>query len=84
MRSLDSVRSQIEKVDLKMKDLFIERMNLIKEVKVIKDELNLGYTDLKREDYLKNKLSSDLVEYKDLYLSFMDYIFKLSKELMND
>jgi len=84
MRSLDSIRSQIEKVDLKMKDLFIERMNLIKEVKIIKDELNLGYTDLKREDYLKNKLSSDLVEYKDLYLSFMDYIFKLSKELMND
>ena len=82
MRNINSIRKDIEKTDKKIQKFFLKRMSLVKEMKTAKDELNIPYFDKEREDYLKEKYSKDLKEYKNLYLEFLDNILALSKKYM--
>jgi len=82
MRTLTKVRKDIEKVDKKMKKLFLKRMSYSMEVKEIKDSLNMEYESKDREDYLKRKYAKDLIEFRTEYLEFIDNIFTISKESM--
>ena len=82
MRELDEVRLDIENVDLKLKELFLNRMELIEEIKNIKRNNNLPVEDKKREEYLITKYSENVIKYKSEYLDFLNYIFYLSKKNM--
>ena len=64
MRKLEEIRNDISLIDIKMRDLFIERMKYVKEVKAYKQQNNLEIEDKKREEYMKSLYSKDLKEYK--------------------
>ncbi|MBP5343274.1 chorismate mutase [bacterium] len=82
MRNLEDVRKDITNIDIKMKDLFIERMNLIKEVKDIKKMSNLPIEDSTRESLMKENYTKELNEFKEEYLEFLNKILEISKNSM--
>ena len=82
MRNLEDVRKDITNIDIKMKDLFIERMNLIKEVKDIKKMSNLPIEDSTRESLMKENYTIELNEFKEEYLEFLNKILEISKNSM--
>lgn len=82
MRKLDEIRNDISLIDIKMRDLFIERMKYVKEVKAYKQQNNLEIEDKKREEYMKSLYSEDLKEYKEEYILLLEKILELSKNSM--
>jgi len=84
MRTVRAVRKDLSKIDIKMRKLFLKRMKYSTEMADIKTSLNLPFEDKDREDYLKRKYAKDIVDYRKSYLTFLDTIFSLSKEEMNN
>lgn len=82
MRKLEEIRNDISLIDIKMRDLFIERMKYVKEVKAYKQQNNLEIEDKKREEYMKSLYSKDLKEYKEEYILLLEKILELSKNSM--
>ena len=82
MRNLEEIRNDISLIDIKMRDLFIERMKYVKEVKTYKQQNNLEIEDKKREEYMKSLYSKDLKEYKEEYILLLEKILELSKNSM--
>ena len=82
MRNLEEIRNDISLIDIKMRDLFIERMKYVKEVKAYKQKNNLEIEDKKREEYMKSLYSKDLKEYKEEYILLLEKILELSKNSM--
>ena len=62
-----------------MKSLFIERMNIVKDIALYKKENNLPIFDAKREEEMKARLSKDTGELKEYYLEYLNAILKGSK-----
>ena len=82
MRKLEEIRNDISLIDIKMRDLFIERMKYVKEIKAYKQQNNLEIEDKKREEYMKSLYSKDLKEYKEEYILLLEKILELSKNSM--
>ena len=54
MRSIEDVRKDISAIDVKIRDLFIERLNLIQEIKEIKIATSYPFVDSRREEEMKS------------------------------
>lgn len=80
MKDLNEARLRLNDIDDKMKSLFIERMNIVKDIALYKKENNLPIFDAKREEEMKERLSKDTSELKEYYLGFLDAILKESKD----
>ena len=80
MRSIEDVRKDISSIDLKMRNLFIERLNYVKEMKEIKISNGYSFVDKKREEDMKSFYTEDLKEYKDEYLELLEKILEISKK----
>lgn len=80
MRSIEDVRKDISSIDLKMRNLFIERLNYVKEMKEIKISNDYSFVDKKREEDMKSFYTEDLQEYKDEYLELLEKILEISKK----
>ncbi|CCV64787.1 hypothetical protein BN85412100 [Alteracholeplasma palmae J233] len=83
MKTIEELRLEIDKIDQEMKELFIKRMEVSKEVGIYKKENNLPILDQKREDQLieKKKLNFNNEELWSYYEKFIKYIMELSKEI---
>ena len=80
MRSIEDVRKDISSIDLKMRNLFIERLNYVKEMKEIKISNGYSFVNKKREEDMKSFYTEDLKEYKDEYLELLEKILEISKK----
>lgn len=80
MENLNDARLKLNDIDDKIKSLFIERMNIVKEIALYKKENNLPIFDKKREEEMKERLSSDTGDLKEYYLELLDTILKESKK----
>ena len=80
MKDLNEARLRLNEIDDKMKSLFIERMNTVKDIALYKKENNLPIFDAKREEEMKERLSKDTGELKGYYLALLETILKESKE----
>ena len=80
MKDLNEARIKLNNIDDKMKSLFIERMNIVKDIALYKKENNLPIFDAKREEEMKERLSKDMGELKEYYLELLNTILKESKE----
>ena len=80
MKDLNEARLRLNDIDDKMKSLFIERMNIIKEIALYKKQNNLPIFDAKREEEMKERLSKDTGELKEYYLELLNTILKESKK----
>ena len=77
---LNECRLLLNEIDAKMKDLFLKRMDVVKEVALYKKENNLPIFDEKREAEMKERLTADLDDMKDYYLDFLEEVLKISKQ----
>ncbi len=80
MRSIEDVRKDISAIDVKIRDLFIERLNLIQEIKEIKIATSYPFVDSRREEEMKNTYTKDLPCYKSEYLELFNKILEISKK----
>ena len=78
MRNLDEIRKDIDSVDSELKKLFIERMNLVKEVYLYKEANNLPVKNEKREEEIINKRTEGLSEFKNECEEFFKTLMDLS------
>lgn len=80
MNDLNEARLRLNDIDDKIKTLFIERMNIIKDIAIYKNKNNLPIFDAKREEEMKERLSKDTGELKDYYLELLNAILRESKK----
>ena len=81
--NLDELRKEIEAIDMKMIELFIQRMHVSKKIGQYKKEHQLSILDQKREDELISKYIKQIKDQTlvSSYLSFIKHIMHLSKEV---
>ena len=84
VKDLKESRETLNKIDDKMKELYLERMEVIKDVTAYKIENGMATFDRAREEAMKDRLASDLSEpFKSYYLEFLETILKTSKDLQD-
>ena len=84
VKDLKELRETLNKIDDKMKELYLERMEVIKDVTAYKIENGMATFDRAREEAMKERLASDLSEpLKSYYLEFLKTILKTSKDLQD-
>ncbi|MBR2802930.1 MAG: chorismate mutase [Erysipelotrichaceae bacterium] len=80
MKDLKEARLILDGIDTKMKELFLQRMSVVKEIAVYKKENGLAVYDPSREAAMKERLAADLDgEEKEDYLAFLEAILTVSK-----
>lgn len=84
MESINEARLLLNDIDEEMKELFIKRMNIIKEVALYKERNNLPIFDEKREIEMKERLSKDTKDLQFYYLDFLNIILSLSKKYQKE
>ena len=84
VKDLKESRETLNKIDDKMKELYLERMEVIKDVTAYKIKNGMATFDRAREEAMKERLASDLSEpLKSYYLEFLETILKTSKDLQD-
>lgn len=76
---LSKCREEINKIDDQMKELFLKRMEVVSEVAKYKIENKMPILDAKREESMKERLSSDTGDMKEYYLAFLEEMLVQSK-----
>lgn len=85
MQDLKTNREKLNVIDTKMKELYLERMAIVKEIAAYKKAHGLATLDGQREKEMKERLSADLDDdLKKYYLMFLDVILKTSKDLQDE
>lgn len=77
---LNDLRKEIDDIDNEMKSLFIKRMEIVKQIALIKKEKSLPVFQKSREEEMINSLSSSINEdILPFYRLFLLNILELSK-----
>lgn len=85
MKDLNESRLIIDDIDKKMKELFIKRMETVKDIALYKKQNGLAIFDEKRESAMFERLGSDLDEdLKNYYLDFLKNVVRISKEYQKE
>lgn len=80
MKDLSEARKELNNIDDGIKELFIKRMNIIKDIAIYKKSNNLQIFDPKREEEMIERLSKDTGELKEYYVNLLKEILKESKK----
>jgi len=82
MKEIEKFRQEIDRIDDKMMDLFVERMELVHAIGIHKKQLGMTVSDPKREKEVLDRLKARLQDVKlwPYYNRFVTHIFLLSKE----
>lgn len=83
---MNDYRKQIDEIDIKMMELFKQRMKVVKQIKQYKEKNNLPIYDKKREEQLIQSLATKYNDNETLlyYVEFLNKILQLSKEYQNE
>lgn len=77
-------REKIDLIDDKIRQLFEERMAIVKEIKEYKKAHNLPILDENREKEILKKSNLVKEEYRKYYEDFMHNVLRISKEYQNE
>lgn len=82
MRDIKDIRKDIDDIDNGMKDLFLKRMSLSKEVSLYKKSKNIPiYDPIREKEIIDNKVSTiDDKILKSFYNEFIEKILDISKK----
>ena len=84
MKDLNKLRDEINSLDQKMKEMFLRRMDIVKDIYSYKKEHDLPIYDKAREEEMIKNLLLDIDEsLKDYYLKFIKLILDTSKDYQN-
>ena len=79
---MENYRENIDKIDEEIKDLLLKRLKNVKEIGKIKKKRGIDILDKSREDYIINRLTSNLDIEETKYISNIYInIFKESKNI---
>ena len=83
---LKKYRNEIDSIDKEMKELFIKRMQIAKNVADYKKKNKVAIHDINREKEMFEKLMSDIKDpkLKELYAAFLLRTVELSKLYQKD
>lgn len=81
MMDLDKIRKDIDHIDQQITQLLIERYDLVKDVKIYKENHQLPILDQSREDVINSKLKD--LKYSDELIKIYHLIMSLSKDIQN-
>lgn len=76
---MDEYRKKIDVIDSNMRDLFIQRMDLVKQVALYKKDNHLDIEDKSRQESMLEKIDIKDPLIKDLYVRFLTEIISVSK-----
>jgi len=76
---MEKYRNELNEIDLEMRDLFIKRMHVVKDIAKYKKTHGLDILDVKREQDIIQRLMISEPMIKDLYGKFLSEILSLSK-----
>lgn len=79
--NLETIRNEIDEVDIKLADLLIKRMNCSKEIAIIKKEDNLPIFIPEREKEILEKLKNLDENYGDYLCDIYKTVFEVSRDL---
>ena len=80
MKDITEIRSEIDKIDDQLSSLFVQRLNLVKEVAEFKKNNSKAVNDTSREDKILYRLAKDKPEEYKYYLKELyQTIFATSK-----
>lgn len=77
-KDLKRLRDEIDQINMKLLETFIDRLDKVKEIGDLKKENNMDIEDLKREDDILRHISS-MIEDEDKKL----FVLKLFKEVIS-
>ena len=85
-KDLNEIRQEINKIDFSMKELFIQRMNLVKDVIKYKIDNNIDILDSSREEEVISLNSSELIdsEFYSYYIQYLKDVMNISKEYQSN
>lgn len=85
-KELNNIRLEINKIDKKMKKLFIKRMELVKNIIDYKKQNNIDIYDSNRENEVIELNSNELKgsEFYDYYIEYLKDLMKTSKRYQSN
>lgn len=85
MTDLTAARQTINEVDRQMAELFVRRMDAVRQVAAYKQERGIQVTDAAREEEIvkQNATMIESDEYKSYYVNFLRYNMELSKNFQH-
>ena len=84
-KDIEEIRKEIDAVDKEIRDLFLKRMALAKEVAEYKINNNLAVEDSSREEEIVFKNSSELSdEMKKYYIELLRKMISISKDYQKE
>lgn len=89
-KSLQELRKNINMVDKQIMDLFVQRLNIVKDICTIKEQHNISIEDKSREQDLLEYLYNSLInkeysnETKELFLSIITISKNFQKRIIKN
>ena len=77
MKSIDQLRTEIDQIHLQMNNLLLQRLQLAEQIWQIKNQLNLNFTDLQREEQMLAHFVSSVDRQNE-----KDFLKKLHSEII--
>lgn len=79
---LQNARLQLNKIDEEMKQLFLQRMQIVRQIAAYKKMNHIAIYDSQREAEMKKRLTADLSEdTREDYLQFLAVLLTISKNV---
>ncbi len=79
--NIDEIREKIDNIDNEILELFKKRMNLSREISILKKENNIKIQDSKRETQILEKVEKSLpFHLKNYGITLFKTLFQLSKD----
>lgn len=85
MKDLKECREILNAIDPMIKELFIKRMEVVKEVALYKKANNMAIFDAQREKEMIDRLTKEVDdELRPYYLAFLENMLEISKEYQKE
>ncbi|MCF7923780.1 MAG: chorismate mutase [Candidatus Izimaplasma sp.] len=76
---MEKLRKEIDNIDQELKELFLKRMRIVKEIAEYKKTHQLKVENVQREKKIIQRLNTDEKYLRDLFPKFMTSLFEVSK-----
>ena len=85
MKDLKECREILNAIDPMIRELFIKRMEVVKEVALYKKANNMSIFDAQREKEMIDRLTKEVDdELRPYYLAFLENMLEISKEYQKE
>ena len=81
---MEKYRKELDMIDESLRDMFIRRMKVVKEIALYKKAHHLPVEDLKREAKMMDRLAIDDPVINRYYQAFLNHVIQVSKQYQEE